>query len=135
MRWLFCCLSVGVLAVSGSLVGAVVPLGAGPAVWGDDLSPILPADWSYERAAHLIERAGFGGTPEQIARVAAMTPQQAVDELVDYQSIQDGSARPFDESSIWDAGMDPFPPSRAEAARIARERGEGLGEKVLPQVR
>jgi hypothetical protein len=29
--------------------------------------------------------------------------------------------------------MDPFPPSRAEAVRIARERGEGLGEKVLPQ--
>ena len=28
--------------------------------------------------------------------------------------------------------MDPFPPSRAEAVRIARERGEGLGEKVLP---
>ena len=29
--------------------------------------------------------------------------------------------------------MDPFPPSRAEAVRIARERGEGLGEKVLPE--
>ena len=28
--------------------------------------------------------------------------------------------------------MDPFPPSRAEAVRLARERGEGLGEKVLP---
>ena len=28
--------------------------------------------------------------------------------------------------------MDPFPPSRAEAVRRARERGEGLGEKVLP---
>ena len=29
--------------------------------------------------------------------------------------------------------MDPFPPSRAEAVRLARERGEGLGEKVLPR--
>ena len=28
--------------------------------------------------------------------------------------------------------MDPFPPSRAEAVRRAREHGEGLGEKVLP---
>ena len=28
--------------------------------------------------------------------------------------------------------MDPFPPSRAEAVRIARERGEALGVKVLP---
>ena len=29
--------------------------------------------------------------------------------------------------------MDPFPPSRAEAVRIARERGEALGVKVLPE--
>ena len=28
--------------------------------------------------------------------------------------------------------MDPFPPSRAEAVRLARERGEGLGEKMRP---
>ena len=41
--------------------------------------------------------------------------------------------RPFDESVIWDPGMDPFPPSRAEAVRLAREHGEGLGEKMLPE--
>jgi hypothetical protein len=122
--WLVCCLS---------LIGAGASIGAGPASWVDDVSPIVAADWSYERAAHLLERAGFGGTPEQIARLAAMKPQQAVDELVDYQSIQSGSTRPFEESRIWDTGMDPFPPSRAEAVRIARERGEGLGEKVLPE--
>ncbi len=29
--------------------------------------------------------------------------------------------------------MDPFPPSRAEAVRLARARGEGLGIKVLPE--
>ena len=29
--------------------------------------------------------------------------------------------------------MDPFPPSRAEAVRLAREHGEGLGEKVRPE--
>ena len=28
--------------------------------------------------------------------------------------------------------MDPFPPSRAEAVRLAREHGEGLGEKMRP---
>ena len=60
-----------------------------------------------------------------------MTPQQAVNELVDYQSIRQ-DLQPFDESLIWDPGMDPFPPSRAEAVRIARERGVGLGEPVLP---
>jgi hypothetical protein len=107
------------------------PLPAGPAGWAGDLSPIAGSDWSYDRAAHLIERAGFGATPEEIARLAAMTPRQAVDELVDYESIT-SNLKPFDESVIWDPGMDPFPPSRAEAVRLARERGEGLGEKLLP---
>ena len=67
-----------------------------------------------------------------MARLAALTPRQAVDELVDYESIAN-DLKPFDESVIWDPGMDPFPPSRAEAVRIARERGVGLGEKVLPE--
>ena len=108
------------------------PVAAGPAAWADDLAPIDASDWSYDRAAHLIERAGFGATPEEVGRLATMTPRQVVDELVDYASIPSDLA-PFDESSIWDPGMDPFPPSRAEAVRIARERGEGLGVKMLPE--
>jgi len=106
--------------------------GASPVEWANDLSPIAATDWSYDRAAHLLERAGFGGTPEEIGRLTAMTPRQAVDSLVDFESIK-SDLRPFDESGIWDPGMDPFPPSRAEAVRIAREHGEGLGEKVRPE--
>ncbi len=111
---------------------SVTTRGAAPEAWAGDLSPIAASDWTADRAAHLIERAGFGAAPEEIARLAALTPRQAVDELVDYESIPSDLER-FDESVIWDPGMDPFPPSRAEAVRIARERGEGLGEKVLPQ--
>jgi len=99
--------------------------------WAGDLSPIAASGWNYERAAHLIERAGFGATPEEIARVAAMTPELAVNSLVNYETIDASALKPFDESGIWDPGMDPFPPSRAEAVRRAREHGEGLGEKVL----
>jgi uncharacterized protein (DUF1800 family) len=106
--------------------------GAAPVEWTNDLSPIADTDWSYGRAAHLLERAGFGGSPEEIGRLAAMTPRRAVEALVDFESI-DRHLEPFDESGIWDPGMDPFPPSRAEAVRIARERGEGLGEKVRPE--
>jgi uncharacterized protein (DUF1800 family) len=98
----------------------------------DDLSPVAAADWNAARAAHLIERAGLGGTPDEIARLAAMTPQQAVSALVDYNAIDDSALKPFEPSGMWDPGMDPFPPSRAEAVRIARERGEALGVKVLP---
>ena len=112
------------------LAGAT--MAAGSAEWTGNLSPIAASDWTYERAAHLLERAGFGATPDDIARVATLTPQQAVDALVDYDAIAD-DLKPFDESVIWDPGMDPFPPSRAEAVRIARERGVGLGEKILPE--
>src|SRR5690242_7472919 len=101
------------------LLGAGGLAAAGPEAWTNDLSAIGASDWNYERAAHLIERAGFGATPQEIARLAAMTPRQAVDELVDYQNIPD-TQPPFDESNIWDRGMDPFPPSRAEAVRLAR---------------
>jgi uncharacterized protein (DUF1800 family) len=113
-------------------VRTTIEAGAGPEAWAGDLSPIAATDWSAARAAHLIERAGFGAPPEEIARLAALAPRQAVDALVDYESVQSELSR-FDESVIWDPGMDPFPPSRAEAVRIARERGEGLGEKVLPE--
>ncbi len=62
-----------------------------------------------------------------------MSPQQAVDWLVDYESIDASALADFDESGIWDPGMDPFPPSRAEAVRIARENGKALGEDELPE--
>jgi uncharacterized protein (DUF1800 family) len=100
--------------------------------WAGDLSAIAASDWTAERARHLIERAGFGATPQEIARLATMTPERAVTSLVDYDAIDASALGPFEESGIWDAGMDPFPPSRAEAVRLARERGELLGEKVLP---
>jgi hypothetical protein len=131
---------LGSLALAALVAPLAVPLLASrvaadedPSAWVDDLSPIAARDWSYDRAAHLIERAGFGGTPEDIMHLARMRPKEAVSWLVDYESIEKSSLKPFDESGIWDPGMDPFPPSRAEAVRLARARGEGLGIKVLPE--
>ena len=125
------CMVLAAAALTIAAATRTVSSGA-PAEWASDLSPIAAADWNGDRAAHLLERAGFGGTPEEIGRLAAMTPRQAVDALVDFESIK-SDLKPFDESGIWDPGMDPFPPSRAEAVRVARERGEGLGEKVRPE--
>ncbi len=124
---------VRVWSIAGSVaMAAVVAAAAAPGSWSDDLSPVGPADWTYERAAHLVERAGFGATPDEIQRLAAMTPARAVDSLVDYDAIDNSALKGFDESGVWDPGMDPFPPSRAEAVRIARENGTALGVAVLP---
>jgi len=111
---------------------AIVLAAHSASIGTDDLSPISASDWNAERAAHLLERAGFGGTPEDVDRLAAMTPQQAVDSLVEYARIDNSGASAFEESGVWDRGMDPFPPSRAEAVRLGREHGEALGVKALP---
>ena len=106
--------------------------GAGPHAWVGDLAPIRAADWNLERAAHLLERAGFGGTPEDIQRLAAMTPEQAVRTLVHYERIDNSHLRPFDESGVFDPGVDPFPPSRPATTDLAKKQGVALGVKVKP---
>ena len=128
----------GVAGVIGYILMTNVPLlgsageGAGPVAWENDLTPITPADWDYQKAAHLLERGGFGGTPEAVGRLSEMTPQAAVDWLVNYQRQPD-SAPAFNASPIWDPGMDPFPKSRADAVRIARETGQSMGVSMLSE--
>lgn len=112
--------------------GERAPLGAGPADWADDLRPIEPGDWSYDRAAHLLERAGFGGTPEEIRELALLTPEAAVDRLVAYQAIDSSQLPPFEHSGIHDPGLEPFPPSRPATTDLAKKTGEALGVKVKP---
>jgi Protein of unknown function (DUF1800) len=107
-------------------------LGPGPAQWIDDLSPIAPADWSYDRAAHLLERAAFGATPEETERFARMTPQAAVTSLVSYRSVDTRHLKPFDHSGVHDPGLEPFPASRPAATDLAKATGKALGVRVKP---
>jgi hypothetical protein len=105
---------------------------AGPAAWQNDLTPVASADWNYDFAAHLLERAGFGGTPEEIETLAKMTPQRAVARLVRFEGTDAGQLPPFDHSGIHDPGLEPFPPSRPAVTDAAKEKGEALGIKVKP---
>jgi uncharacterized protein (DUF1800 family) len=99
--------------------------------WSGDLTPIGRQDWNTERAAHLLERAGFGGTPEDIAQFAAMTPEAAVRRLVYHKDIANDLPA-FDHSGVHDAGLEPFPASRPAATDLAKETGESMGIKVKP---
>jgi uncharacterized protein (DUF1800 family) len=98
--------------------------------WSNDLSSIPTESWDYGKAAHLLERAGFGGTPDEIEHLAAMTPEEAVGYLVNYESVDDSGLIPFEHSGVWNDAMDPFPKSRADAVRQAREHGESMGVPV-----
>ena len=99
--------------------------------WENDLGPISEIDWNYERAAHLLERAGFGGTPDTIQRFANMSPSSAVKSLVHFDKSSP-NVNSFDHSGIHDAGLDPFPPSRPATTELAKKNGEALGVKVKP---
>src|SRR5579859_4857310 len=117
--------------VAASGIVAAAETGPGPASWVGDLAPIGPADWNYDRASYLLERAGFGGTPEEIQALAAMSPHEAVRSLVYYQNVQDVALPPFHESGIF--------PSRDWAAqgviRPLYTMVMGTYDKLPPEVR
>ena len=98
-----------------------------------DLAPIADREWDRSKAQHLLERAGFGGTPREIDKLARMTPKQAVRYLVYFEGVDAQAIKaqlPFDESGIFEAGLDPFPPSRPATTELAKAKGEALGVKV-----
>ncbi|HSO73308.1 MAG TPA: DUF1800 family protein, partial [Blastocatellia bacterium] len=117
-------LSAGASSIAGASTSKR-ELAAGPAAWADDLTPIGTSDWSYLRAAHLLERAGFGGAPEEIERLARMTPEQAVNHLVDYEAIDVSHLPGFVESGIYPNGYK-FA-GLAEVARQAYTTGKAFG--------
>ena len=58
------------------------------------LRPVSSERWDFRTAAHLLNRAGFGGPPAEIERLAALGPERAVSRLVDYESSPEGAAAP-----------------------------------------
>ncbi|MEM7188737.1 MAG: DUF1800 domain-containing protein [Pseudomonadota bacterium] len=98
--------------------------------WQDDLTPITT--WTQADAAHLLERAGFGGSPAEISALHALGPDGAVRRLVQFEGADTGDMPPFDHSGAHDPGIEPFPPSRPAATRLAAETGEAIGVKVKP---
>ena len=105
------------------------PQGAGAAatpLWANDLTPISEKDWDARHAAHLLERAGFGGTPEEVARLASMTPAQAVDSLVDYEAIDIGNLPPFDPSGIYPHGSKLVPLEKVVVPGVITGKAYGI---------
>ena len=131
------CAAVGAVLLLGVTSPAAVAgqgdWSPGPAAWEGDLAPISAADWNYDRAEHLLGRAGFSGTPEEIQKLADMTPEQAVRSLVEYDDIPNDHLLPFEHSGFWDETLTHFPPSRPAATDLAMKRGESMGIRVKPE--
>jgi uncharacterized protein (DUF1800 family) len=81
-------------------------------------------DWDYANAAHLLNRAGFGGPPAQIEHLVKLGHARAVDYLVDFESIPDHTENPE-----W-AKPDP---TRVERYRKAREADPETRRKMIQE--
>ena len=58
------------------------------------LKSLSAGRWNYETAAHLLNRAGFGGPPAEIQKLADLGPDKAIASLLDYENIPDPTANP-----------------------------------------
>lgn len=76
------------------------------------LSPLPASKWNYTTAAHLLNRAGFGGPPEEIEKLLNLGPEEAVASLVDYESVRFSFPEP-----PW---ARPDPESRKQIARLQK---------------
>lgn len=99
-----------------------------------DLAPIDEANWNAAYASHLLSRAGFGGSPEEIAELSKRTASAAVTGVLkggvgSASSAQSEEAK-FEHSGVFEPGLDPFPPSRPATTRLAKEQGHALGVNV-----
>ena len=114
---LFCFLQIVLISLSASVS------------WSSDFAAIPASQWNYEKAAHLLDRAGFGGTPEEIQALASMTPQQAVESLVNYDSIDNTHLQPFVESGL---PMDHLAQAQRRVAMIRRRNVVAQAEGPMP---
>ena len=58
------------------------------------LKPLSKDGWNYETAAHLLNRAGFGGPPAEITRLTDLGHDAALSSLLDYEKIPDSTPDP-----------------------------------------
>ncbi len=81
------------------------------------LEPLAAAGWDYAKARHLAGRAGFGATPQEVAKLHAMGLQRAVEFFVDI------AAQPQPEFAL---DMQPQP--RPEGGRQKRMSKKALAK-------
>src|SRR5437868_511651 len=76
------------------------------------------AKWNAEMAAHLLRRAGFGGTLDEINQFTKMGAEQAVNRIVNYSAIHDDlGGVEFGELTAPGMGRGIIPPANGQPAR------------------
>lgn len=86
---------VGCFLLLQSLTATVVAQPPGRGAWRLPDRPVQERpkslDWGIEAAAHLMRRAGFSASPDELIRVVDQGFETTLDELIEYQSVDDSS--------------------------------------------
>lgn len=93
------------------------------------MSPIRDEAFGYREARHLLWRAGFGGTDEQIRTLADWGPERSVDFLLDYSDI------PFENDSPTAFDHDIMRPRTREENMSYRRAQQSGDENTLSKFR
>src|SRR4029079_2207499 len=94
------------------------------------LNPLPASKWNYAAAAHLLNRAGFGGPPTDVEKLLKLGPDKAVSFFVDYEQSPDNTAAPD-----W-AKPDPELPRKLAELREVRQKARNASaeeKKVLEE--
>jgi uncharacterized protein (DUF1800 family) len=51
----------------------------------------MAIEWNYRNAAHLLRRAGFGGTTEEINKLVSLGLEASVDSLLNFEQVDDSA--------------------------------------------
>jgi uncharacterized protein (DUF1800 family) len=93
------------------------------------MSPIKKEAFGFEQARHLLWRAGFGGTPEQVELLAGWGPEKSVDYILDFDKVHGDAVDPGQFSSTIKR-----PPTPEEQRMIAVAR-RSQDEETLAKLR
>lgn len=91
------------------------------------LKALAPEKFDYWRAHHLLNRAGFGGTPAQVRHLTDLGLEKAVDALVDFEKLP---GDPIDEGAFDADIIRPLTESeRREQQEARRTNNEAVLER------
>ncbi|MEE9131906.1 MAG: DUF1800 family protein, partial [Phycisphaerales bacterium] len=85
------------------------------------LRPLKKGEFDYWQAHHLLNRAGFGGTPIEVRALANMGLESAVDLIIDFDEIE---AEPIGADRFDADIMRPRTRQQSLELRAARENGD-----------
>ncbi len=86
----------------------------------ESIPAIDSKDWSLAHARQLLDRAGFGGTPEQIEKLFALGPEGAVDCLLDAASGREPEQR-FDAEILRKKLREMLPPGETPKGEVGQK--------------